>query len=191
VADLNNDTSLDILIANYGTHSISVLYGYGNGAFSRPITYSMGYDSLPFAVVGGNFNNDNQLDLVSANYGTNNIAVLLGDANGTFTNQRTFSTGPASHPCAIAVGHFNDDTLLDIAVANYGTKNIGVFLGYGNGTFANQNTYSVDIASPYFIATGDFNNDHRLDLVVSNKGSSNIGVFLGYGNGNFARPTMY
>ena len=191
VADFNNDTLLDIATANYGTHSVSIFYGYGNGSFSSPITYSTGYDSLPFSVVAGDFNNDNYLDLVIANYGTNNVGVFLGNGNGTFENQITFSTGLGSHPYSIAVGHFNDDTILDIAVANYGTNNIGVFLGNGNGTFASQTTYSIDTASPYSIGVGDFNQDNRLDLVVTNKGINNIGVLLGYGNGTFANSKMY
>jgi hypothetical protein len=70
-----------------------------------------------------------------------------------------FGTGFGSHSISIAVGYFNDDTL-NIAVANYGTNNIGVLLNNGNGTVANQITYSIDPASPYSIGVGDFNQDN-------------------------------
>ncbi|CAF4450422.1 unnamed protein product, partial [Adineta steineri] len=73
IADIDNDKFLDIVIANYGTDMISILFGFGNGSFLNPIAYSTGYDSLPSYVVTGDFNNDNQLDIVVANYGTNNI----------------------------------------------------------------------------------------------------------------------
>ena len=191
VADLNNDATLDMIIANYGTHSITVFYGCGNGTFNRFISLSTAYDSLPFAVVAGDFNNDKQLDLVTANYGTDNIGVFLSSGNDIFESQTVVSTGLRSRPYSVVVGHFNNDTVLDIAVANYGTNNIGIFLGYGNGTFASQTTYSTGTSSPYFIGIGDFNNDYRLDLVVSNQGSNNIGVLLGYGNGTFTSPKMY
>ena len=46
---------------------------------------------------------------------------------------------------SLAVGDFNNDTHLDIVVANYGDNNIGVLLGYGDGSFANQTTYSTGI----------------------------------------------
>jgi hypothetical protein len=36
-----------------------------------------------------------------------------------------------------AVGDFDNDTVLDIVVANYDNNNVGVLGGYGNGTFAN------------------------------------------------------
>ena len=54
----------------------------------------------------------------------------------------TYSTGQASSPYAVTVADFNNDGRLDIAVANYGTRNVGVLLGYGNGMFAKQMTFS-------------------------------------------------
>ncbi|CAF5025798.1 unnamed protein product, partial [Rotaria sp. Silwood1] len=42
----------------------------------------------------------------------------------------TYSTD--SSPWSIAVGDFNNDTILDIVVANLGSDNVGVFLGRGN-----------------------------------------------------------
>ncbi|CAF0972995.1 unnamed protein product [Adineta steineri] len=190
IADLDNDTSLDIVTANYGTDSISIFYGSGDGTFSYTITYPMGYDSSPFSVIGADFNNDNYLDLAITNYGTNNIAILIGNGNRTFLYQQTFSTGINSHPYSLIVGHFNDDSLLDIAVANYGANNVGVFLGNINGIFTSQTTYSLNTSSPYSIGLGNFNRDNRVDLVVSNKGTNNIGVLLGLGNGSFSEPTM-
>jgi len=191
IADLNNDTLLDLITANYDTDSVSILFGYGNGSFAHPIIYSTGYDSLPFSVIAGDFNNDNHLDLVIANYGTNNIAILFANGNGNFSYQNTFTTGINSHPYSIIVGHFNDDILLDIAVANYGTNNVGILLGNGNGTFANQTTYLLHSASPYSIGVGDFNRDHQLDIVVTNKGINNVGLLQGRGDGTFTQATMY
>jgi hypothetical protein len=191
LADFNNDKLLDIATANYGTHSVSIFYGHGNGNFSSPIPYSMGYDSLPLSLASGHFNNDSYLDLAVANYGTNTIAILFGNANGTFENQLTFSTSSGSHPHSIAIGYFNEDIFLDIAVANFGTNEIGVFLGDGNGTFTNQGRYSIDPSSPYCIGVGDLNQDNRLDLVVTNQGTNNIGVLLGNGDGTFIISKMY
>ncbi|CAF3375562.1 unnamed protein product [Rotaria socialis] len=190
-SDLNNDTAVDIVTVNYGTHSISVFYGYGNGAFSEPDSYSTGYDSFPLAVVSGDFNNDHKIDLAIANYGTNTVWILFGTGIGTFVNQAVLSTNLNSHPYSIAVGHLNDDNMLDIAVTNYGNKNVGVFLGHGNGTFLDQMTYLVDPSSPYAIGIGDFNKDSLMDIVVTSNDTDNIAVFLGYGNGTFAKPKPY
>jgi hypothetical protein len=84
-----------------------------------------------------------------------------------------------SHPRYLAVGDFNNDGYQDIVVANSGTDNVGIFLGYGNGTFAAQVTYSTGvISSPYSVAVGDFNKDDHLDIVVANYDSHSIGVLL-------------
>ena len=44
---------------------------------------------------------------------------------------------------------------------------MSVLLGYGNGSFHDQMTYSTGY-SPQSVAVGDLNNDTRLDIVVAN-----------------------
>ena len=130
IVDLNQDGQLDIITADHGTSTVGILYGYGNGSFSDPERYFTGHDSDPFAVVAADFNHDDRLDLAVANHGTNNIGIFLANINGTFEEQKTFSTGPYSNPYSLVVGHFNDDNLLDVVVANHGTNSISLFLGY-------------------------------------------------------------
>ncbi|CAF4034571.1 unnamed protein product [Rotaria sp. Silwood2] len=192
VGDLNNDHWLDIVVANNGTNDIAILFGYENGFFRDPITYSTGYDSFPYFIVIDDFNNDYNLDIAVANYGTSNVGVFLGYGHGNFTPQITYSTSPQSGPYSIAVNDFNNDGQLDIAVANSGKNNVGIFLGYKNGTFASQTTYSISPGSrPQSIMVGDFNQDNELDIAVSNHDTNNISILIGYGNGSFAIPTMH
>ena len=188
LADFNNDTFLDIVTANYGTNSISIFYALGKGHFSNSTTYSTGYDSYPSSLVAGDFNNDQYLDVAVANYGTDNVGLFLGNNHGGFANQTIFSMGSGSRPTSIAVAHLNEDNLLDIAVANFGTGQIGLLLNNGNGTFVNR---MIHMASPYSISIDDLNNDKRMDLVITNKGIDNIGVLLGYGNSTFGTARMY
>ena len=135
IDDFNNDNNPDIAFAGYGTNNIGVLLGLGNGDFETPKTISAGYDSLPNSIATGNFNNDNQLDIVVANSGTDNVLVLLGDGNGSFVMETIYTTGMNSHPYFIAVSDLNNDTQLDIVVVNSKANNLGVFFGYGNGSF--------------------------------------------------------
>jgi hypothetical protein len=191
LADFDNDTRFDIATANYGTDSVTIFYGNGNGRFSNPHTYSTGYDSLPSSLAAGDFNNDSYLDLAIINYGTNNIGLLLQNSSRTFTDPIVFSTGSGSRPISIAVGHFDDDTLLDIVVTNSGTNNLAVYLNNGNGTFATKTINLADTSSPYSVGVGDFNGDNRLDIVFTNIGIQNVGVYLGYGHGTFLISKMY
>jgi hypothetical protein len=74
----------------------------------------------------------------------------------------------ALYPKSVAVGDFNNDSRMDIVVTNSKDNNVGVFLGYRNGTFTNQNTYSTGFNSqPYSDAVGDFDNDSSLDIIVT------------------------
>ena len=106
-------------------------------------------DSLPRSIAFGDFNQDNKLDIVVANSGTDNIDIFFEDDNGTFVNQTTYSTGSGSHPYSVAVSDFNNDNFLDIVVANYGTNSILLFLGKGNGTFSNQQHFQQVIHIHY------------------------------------------
>jgi hypothetical protein len=183
VGDFNNDSRLDIVIVNYGTNSIGILLGYDNGSFTKQIILSTGFDSIPFSAVVADFNNDDNLDIAVTNHGTYNIIIFLGDGSGTFPIQTTFSTGIGSQPYAIAVADFNNDTKLDIVVANYGTDNVCVLFGYGNGTFIIQGTYSTgNNSKPISVIVGDFDYDNRLDIAVSNSGTNNVEIFLAYAN---------
>ncbi|CAF5056045.1 unnamed protein product, partial [Rotaria sp. Silwood1] len=74
-----------------------------------------------------------------------------------------YSTGLS--PRSAAAGLFNNDTLMDIVVANSYDNNLSVLLSYGNGSFAKQTTYSTG-SSPISVAVGDFNSDARFDIVV-------------------------
>jgi hypothetical protein len=170
---------MDIGVANSGTDNIGIFLGYGNISFANQVTYSTGLYSSPYSVTVGDFNNDTGLDIVAANYGSDNVGVFLGYGNGSFRNQRTYSTGSGPSPYSVAVGDFNNDTLLDIVVANYSTNNLCVFLGYGNGTFTSLILFSTDYGShPFSVVVGDFNKDEKLDFAVANDGTDSLNILL-------------
>ena len=192
VGDFNNDSRPDIVVANFGTFNIGVFLGLNNGTFMSQITYSTGSNSYPMSIAVGDFNNDSRLDIVTANYYGEGVCVLLGCGNGTFMSQTTYSTGSNSLPSSVAIGDFNNDSRLDIAVANSGAVNIGIFFGQGDGTFFNQMTYATGKnSSPCSVAVADFNNDSRLDIAVTNYVTNSIGILFGYGNGSFSSLTIY
>jgi len=123
----------------------------------------------------------------NANYtaapSANQSVPVTGGA--AFAPQVTYPTG--TDPQGVAVGDFNGDGKLDIAVSNVDSFTVSVFLGNGDGTFTLTATLPTDVY-PEPIAVGDFNGDGKLDLVVGNTWSNTLGVYLGNGNGTFG-PT--
>ena len=136
----------------------------------------------------GDFTGDGRTDLAVANYGSNDVSILLGNGDGTFQPQVTYAVG--SFPYALVTGDFTGDGRTDLAVANSGDNDVSILLGNGDGTFQNQVTYAVGSA-PYALVTGDFTGDGRIDLAVANSGSNDVSILLGNGDGTFTAPGQF
>ncbi|CAF4971640.1 unnamed protein product, partial [Rotaria sp. Silwood1] len=84
--DLNRDQIIDLVVANLGDHTISILFGLGNGDFQAQIKYNV--DREPSHVISGDFNNDNKTDIAVLGRLSNHMDVLFGDGNMTFPNRK-------------------------------------------------------------------------------------------------------
>jgi hypothetical protein len=190
-ADINGDGNPDIVAISNDT--ISVLLGVGDGTFKPPIVTTISASSFHH-VTAGDFNGDGKIDLAYTE--TNppdatdtTVGILLGNGDGTFQPLSIVLTA-GELPNGLAVGDFNGDGKLDLAVLNGGnglTSTVNIFLGSGTGTFTAGATLSTG-AFPIDIRTVDFNNDGKLDLVVANSGNGNPGseqAFTGQGDGTF------
>ncbi|MFN7876508.1 MAG: FG-GAP-like repeat-containing protein, partial [Pirellula sp.] len=142
----------------------------------------------------GRFDNDEDLDAVVANKSTDQLTLLVNNGSGVFTKGASFSSG-GKNPTALVTGLFNNDTIPDIAVTNYGTHptggdfgNVAVLLGRGDGTFHPAVPYTVGFG-PISIASGDFNGDGFVDLVSANFLANTASVLLGSSSGSFTVVT--
>jgi hypothetical protein len=85
----------------------------------------------------------------------------------------------------LAIADFNQDGKPDVAVENFGSNDVTVLLGNGDGTF--RKGAIADVGSgPGGIELGDFNSDAHADLLVANHMSHNVSLLLGRGDGTFS-----
>jgi len=82
--DFNGDGKFDIVTANSGDNSITVLLGDGTGGFVAAAGSPFAVGANPRSVAVADFTGDGKLDIVIANAGDNTVSELLGDGTGGF-----------------------------------------------------------------------------------------------------------
>jgi ankyrin repeat protein len=192
--DFTGNGKNDLVVANSGGNTVSAILGNGDGTFQTRVDYAAGPN--PYAVATGDFNGDGILDLAVATSncattcGPASMSILIGNGNGTFLPPVAYSTGTNTNPRAVAVGQFiTGNPNLDVAVANYATNTVGVFVGNGDGTFQSHVDYSVG-KEPTSIAIADYNGDGNLDIAVANYEDNTISILLGNGDGTFRSGSL-
>jgi hypothetical protein len=173
---------LDLAVANFDSSDISLLRGNGDGTLQPEVRVALPAGSNPSNLTVGDFNGDGRIDLATADTGANNVAVLLGNGNGTFQAPVPFAVGTG--PVGLVAGDFNGDGRLDLAASNKDSGDVSVLLGRGDGTFQGQARYGAGF-QPWYVVAGDFNGDGRADLATANALSHDVSILLGLGNGTF------
>ncbi len=158
----------------------------GSGNLSARVDYGAG--DMTSSIVTANLDQDGDLDLITANAGSNNISVLLNNGDGTYAPQVVYAV--ENQPHSVIAGDVDQDGDLDLITANAGSNNISVLLNNGDGTYAPQVVYTVE-NQPHSIIAGDVDQDGDLDLITANAGSNNISVLLNNGDGTYAPQVVY
>lgn len=190
-ADLNGDGIPDLIVTNTTDQSVSVLLGHADGTFGPKTDYPLG--TRPNSIAVGDFNGDGKIDFAVSN-GDGTISVFIGNGDGTFKNPVNYSSGQDADT-EIVAADFNNDNRLDLAVMTQncsagicGNSIVAVFLGNGDGTFQQPQSYAMSQAAANFVV-GDFNQDGKIDIAVA--GASSVQILLGQGNGNFQTGASY
>ncbi len=127
-------------------------------------------------------------DQPNATIGTSSAVTqtVKASAGGAFTALSPF--GANLSPVAAAMGDFNGDGKVDVALALTG-GNVAVLLSKGDGTFQPPVNYTTGSGTIASILAADFNGDGKTDLIV---GGSGVGeILFGNGDGTFRATGSY
>ena len=182
-ADFNGDNKIDLaMVSEEQNGKTSVVLGDGSGGFGAPLQFSLG--NFPSDLSVDDFNNDGKLDLAVAitrqdpfpNTQKSNVAVLLGDGAGGFSQPVNILTERSSTP-HIITADLTGDNRPEIITANQPANNLTVLLntcgapppttftisgtvtdGGGHGIADVTMILVSDIAEPQIIPTDDNGN---------------------------------
>lgn len=189
-ADLNGDGKADLATADRIDGTVSVRFGNGYGGFPDSLTLIAG--RAPTMLVAEDINRDGSLDLIVSDRTISDMVfgegapgmdepgkvyIFLGDGKGRFAEPSAWETG--GHPAGIAVADLNNDTALDIAVANNAPDNLVVLFGSKDGTYSAPIVISAEVGdTPRAVLTVDLDRDGRPDLIVSSRDSNRVYVLM-------------
>ena len=205
LGDFYEDGIQDIATGDAG-RTVTFLRGMPDGSFTKLGSKSLSY-CCAYALVLRDLNGDGHLDLLVSGDGAGNligdvgVQVYIGNGNGTFQDTAIWTPTDVMGR-DIAVGDFNGDGVLDLALGSEwipGKSNLGVpamqtLMGLGGGRFTKQPLdYGDDGIGhlapqwPGALITADFDRNGTLDLGSAGSDGS-FYIALGNGNGSFAKP---
>lgn len=179
LADFNGDGKLDILKATQ-TGIINVALGNGDGTFQQAAGFQIPSILNTQSAVVSDFNADGKPDLAFASQSSDVVSILFGQGDGTFSGHIEYSVPSVSNNVNfMVVADFNQDGALDMALADFGTGDVSVFVNQSVAaftpralTFANQ---GVETTSP------------EQNLTVTNAGAAPLAITSVAATGDFAQ----
>lgn len=188
MADVTGDDQADIVTANLGTNSLSLLVGDGEGGFAAPVALTA--DSGPVAVAVGDVNGDGHPDIVSLNHPAQTVSMLAGDGAGGFAAAMHFPIYPPQSSddfnawaWGLALADVTGDGHLDIVTANTQNDSVSLLPNDGSGGFGTFHNFGTG-AHPGSVAVADIDGDGRADVITGNRQNNNVSVLFNRGEGD-------
>ena len=189
IGDVDGDGKPDIVVANSGSATLSVLHNASSTGAINPSSFQTKIDfatgAHPFSVVIGDVDADGRPELITANLSAGTVSVLRNTATtgvltaSSFAPRTDFPAG--SSPRFVALGNVDGDARPDLAVANEQSGTASVLRNTAATGTINASSFAAPLSfttgsSPNFIAATDIDGDGKADLVTVNYGSNTVSV---------------
>jgi hypothetical protein len=205
LGDFNGDGRQDIAVGAVG--GVQVVVNSSPGVLRAPLAmYDIGGGPFTESMIMNttDFNGDGYADLAVVDFFDEHGGykpsgdVLLGGAKNLLTRGGNFGIGitpdysfSAATP---AIGDFNHDGKLDIAIATFnfsqsGSNSSGLQVSFGDGKGNFPTSGPVLDTNANSMAAGDYNGDGKADLASLD--GSTFEILIGKGDGTFAPPVTY
>ena len=178
-----------MVVPNQGASSVSVFRNTSStgvvtsSSFAAKTDFATG--TSPFAAALGDIDGDGKLDVAVANNTSGTLSVLRNTATsgsinaGSLAAKVDFTTGTGAN--TVAMGDFNGDGKIDIAVVNGTANTVSVFRNTStSGSISSTSLAAkVDFATgtnPRIGAVGDLDGDGMADIAVPNFTGNTISI---------------
>jgi hypothetical protein len=186
-ADLDGDGKADLIVANTGDGTVSILQNISKAGtinFAPKVDLAAGSGCCSVAV--GDLNGDGKPDIAAINTdGTLSVLQNVIDAPGTVTSKSFAPQVSLPIPTGgvgVALVDIDGDGRLDLAVTAYLPQLFSIIQNLSDGNDLTTNSFGQRIDYPldgrgHTISVGDLDGDGKPDLVVDTELNSTISIF--------------